>query len=170
MGFVNDQDGLLFLGGNFRDNAPEGFGQKGDREGTGLDLKRKQDLLEEFEDGAGVGGNGDDSVLRRMKRRGGIAQGGGFARTNLSGDDTDGAQVESIGESVCEGLEARQGVEVLDLDILRERFTLKAEEVLIVTHRRASFRRVFLPDTILQREEGVGKSAEVRYPYVRRFV
>jgi hypothetical protein len=152
VGFINDQDGSLFLGSNFGDNPPEGFGQKGDRKRAGLDLKGKQDLLEEFEDGAGVGGNGDDSVLRRMKRRCGIAQGGGFARPHLSGDDTDGAQIESIAKSVCEGLEARQRVEVLDLDILRERFPLKAEEVLIATHRRASFRRVFLPDRILSRE------------------
>lgn len=58
-------------------------------------------------------------------------------------------------ESICKGLEARQGVEVLDLDILRERFSLKAEEVLIGSHRSASFRRVFHPDRILQWEEGV---------------
>ena len=145
----------MFLGGNFGDKTPEGFGQKGNGERTGLDLKREQDLLEEFEDGAGVGGNGDDSVLRGMKRRGGIAQGGGFPRTHLSGDDTDGAQVEGIAKSVCEGLEARQRIKVLNLDVLREGFSLKAEEMLIASHRPASFQRVFHPDRVLQGEQGV---------------
>jgi len=78
---------------------------------------------------------------------------GGFPRTDLSGDDTNGAQVEGVEESVCEGLETRQGVEVLDLDILWKGFTLKAKEVLIASHRPASFRRVFPPDRILQWEE-----------------
>jgi len=80
---------------------------------------------------------------------------GGFPRTDLSSDDTNSAQLEGILESVCEGLEARQRIEVLDLDILREGFTLKAKEVLIGSHRPASFRRVFPPDRILQWEGGV---------------
>ena len=73
---------------------------------------------------------------------------GGFPRANLSGDDTNGAQVEGVEESVYEGLETRQGVEVLDLDILWKGFSLKAEEVLIASHHRASFQKVFPPDRI----------------------
>ena len=42
-----------------------------------VDLEREQDLLEEFEDGAGVGGDGNDPVLRGVKRRRGVAQRGG---------------------------------------------------------------------------------------------
>jgi len=103
VGFVNDQDGLLFLGGHFGDNPPEGFGQEGDGEATGLNLKGQQDLFKQFEDGAGVAGNGDDPVLGGVKGGGGIAQGGGFSRAHLSGDDTDGAQVKSIEESVLRG-------------------------------------------------------------------
>ena len=147
--------GRCFLACDFGEKSSEGFGQKGDGEGTGLDLEGEQDLLEEFEDRSGVGGNGNDPVFGGVKRRGGIAKGGGFPRADLSGDDTNGAQIEGIEESVCEGLEARQGVEVLDLDILREGFSLKAKEVLIASHRRASFRRVFPPDRIWQWEEGV---------------
>jgi hypothetical protein len=92
-------------------------------------------LLEEFEDGSGIGSNGDNPVLRGVKRRRGIAQRSGFPCSDLSGNDTNGAQLEGIEESVCEGLEARQGVEVLDLDVLREGFSLKAKEVLIASHR-----------------------------------
>src|SRR3990172_7884623 len=163
VGFIDDQDGSLFFRMDFEENASKGFGQKGDREGTGLDLKGEQDLFEEFEDGPGVGGNGNDSVFRGVKRRGSVAEGGGFTCPHLSGDDIQGAQIQSIAESVCEGLEARQRIEVLDLDILRERFSLKAEEVLIATHRPASFRRVFHPGRILQWEEVVQKSVAVRY-------
>jgi len=170
VGFIDDQNGLLLFGIDFDENAPEGFGEQSDGEGTGLDLKGKQDLLEEFEDGTGVGGNGNDPVLRGVKRRGGMAKRGGFPRTDLSGDDTDGAQIQSIVESICKGLEARQRIEVLDLDILRERFSLKAEEVLIGSHHRASFRRVFHPDRILRWEEGMLKPAEVRCRCARHFV
>ena len=92
-----------------------------------------------------------------------MTKGGGFPRTDLSGDDTNDAQFEGIEKSVCEGLEPRQRIEVLDLDILRERFSLKAEEVLIASHRPASFRRVFHPGRILQWEEVVQKSVAVRY-------
>ena len=80
---------------------------------------------------------------------------GGFPRTDLSGDDTEGTQIEGIVESVCKSFEAGQRIEVLDLDVLRERFSLKAEEVLIANHRPASFRRVSPLDRILQWEEGV---------------
>jgi hypothetical protein len=140
---------------DFQENALEGFGEEGDGEGAGLDLKGKQDLLQEFEDGPSVGGNGNDSIFRGVKRRTGMAQGGRFSRPDLSGDDTQGAQIESIAESVREGFQARQRVEVLDLDILREGFSLEAEEVLIASHRPASFRRVSHPDRILQWEGGV---------------
>ena len=91
--FINDQDGSLFFRIDFEQDGPEGFGQKGDGEGTGLDLKGKQDLLEEFEDSPGVGGDGNDSVFGGVKRRRGVAEGGGFARTDLSGDDIKGAQI-----------------------------------------------------------------------------
>jgi hypothetical protein len=77
-----------------------------------------------------------------------------FSRPDLSGDDTQGAQIKGIAES-SEGFQARQRVEVLDLDILREGFSLEAEEVLIASHRPASFRRVSHPDRILQWEGGV---------------
>ena len=147
--------GRCFLAVISAEKASEGFGQKGNGEGTGLHLEGKQDLLEEFEDGPGVGGDGNDPVLRGVKRRRGVAEGGGFPRAHFSGDDTNGAQFEGIEESVCEGLEARQGVEVLDLDVLREGFSLKAKEVLIASHRPASFRRVFPPDRIWQWEEGL---------------
>jgi hypothetical protein len=160
----------LFFCIDFAENASEDFGEEGDGEGTGLDLKGEQDLLEQFEDGPGVGGNGNDSVFRGVKRRRGIAQGGGFAGTDLSGDDVQGTQIQSIAESICQGLEARQGVEVLDLDILRERFSLKAEEVLIASHRPASFRRVFPPGRIGLGEEVVEKTVAVRCGYARRFV
>ena len=63
VGFINDQDRSLFFGSDFGDKTTESFGEKGDGEATGLDLKGKQDLLEEFEDGTGVGGNGNDSVF-----------------------------------------------------------------------------------------------------------
>ncbi len=63
VGFINDQDRSLFFGSDFGDKTTESFGEKGDGEATGLDLKGKQDLLKEFEDGTGVGGNGNDSVF-----------------------------------------------------------------------------------------------------------
>jgi len=155
VGFIDDQDRLLFFGGDFGEETSEGFGEEGDGEGTGLHLEGEQDLLEEFEDSSGVGGDGNDPVLRGVKRRRGVAQRGGFTCAHLSGDDTNGAQFEAIEKSVCEGLEARQRIEVLDLDVLREGFSLKAEEVLIACHRPASFQRVFHPDRILQWERVV---------------
>jgi hypothetical protein len=148
VGFIDDQDGLLFLGGDFREKPSEGLGQESDGEGTRLDLEGEEDLLEKFEDGSGVRSDGNDSVLRRVERRRGIAQRGGFARPHVSGNNTDGAQFKGVEESVCEGLETRQGIEVFDLDVLREGFSLKAKEVLIASHRRASFRRVFPPDRV----------------------
>jgi hypothetical protein len=148
VGFINDQDGCCFLGGDFREDSSEGFGQEGDGEGTRLDLEGEEDLLEEFEDGSGVGGDGDDSVLRGVERTRGIAERGGFTRSHLSGNDTDGTQFKGIEESVCEGLESRQGIEVLDLDVLREGFSLEAKEMLIASHHPVSFRRVFPPDRV----------------------
>jgi len=148
VGFVDDQDGLLFLGGDFREEPPKGLGQEGDGEGTRLDLEGEEDLLEKFKDGSGVGSDGNDSVLRGVERRRGIAERGGFARPHLSGNDTDGAQFKGVEESVCEGLETRQRIEVLDLDVLREGFSLKAKEMLIGSHRPVSFQRVFRPDRV----------------------
>ena len=156
MSFIKDQEGTLFFGGDFGDQASEGFGEEGDGERARLDLKREQDLLEEFEDRSGVGGDRDDPILRGVEGMGGIAQGGGFAGADLTGDDTDGAQFDGIEEALCEGLEARQGVEVLDLDVLREGVALKAEEVSIESHRLFSFRRVGLPDRFFRWEEEEG--------------
>jgi hypothetical protein len=136
----------LFLGGDFRDQTSEGFGEQGDREATGLDLKGEENLLEEFKDGAGIGSDGNNSVLRRMKRARGVAEGGGFTRSDLSRDDTDGTEFEGIKESVCQSLEAGQRIKILDPDILREGISLKAEKVFIANHCSVSFRRVFLPD------------------------
>ena len=152
VGFIDDQDRLLFFGGDFGEQTSEGFSEEGDREGTGFHLEREQDLLEQLEDGPGVGSNGNDPVLRGVKRTRGVAKRGRFARADLSGDDTNGAQIEGIVKSIGKGLEARQGIEVLDLDILRERFALKAEEVLIANHRPVSFRRVFRPDRMWSSE------------------
>ena len=146
VGFIEDQDGLLFFGSDFEDKAPEGFGQEGDGEGARLYLEREEDLLEQFKDGSGVGRDGNDPVLGGVKRRSGVTERGGFSRPYLSGDDTHGAQFEGVEEALGEGLEARQRVKVFDLDVLRERFTLEAEEMLIVSHRLVSFRRVFHPD------------------------
>ena len=81
----------MFFRIDFEQYGPEGFAQKGDGEGTGLDLKGKQDLLEEFENRPGVGSNGNDSVFGGVKRRRGVAEGGGFPCTDLSGDDIKGA-------------------------------------------------------------------------------
>jgi hypothetical protein len=148
VGFINDQDGLLFLGGDFREQSSEGLGQEGDGEGTRLDLEGEEDLLEEFEDGSGVGGDRNDSILRGVELRRGIAQRGGFAGSDLSGKDTDGAQFKGLEETVCEGLEAWQGIEVLDLEVLREGFSLEAKEMFIASHRSVSFRRVFPPDKV----------------------
>lgn len=170
VGFIDNEDGLLLFGGDFGEKGSEGFGQEGDGEGTRFDLEGEQDLLEEFEDGAGVGGDGDDAVLRGVKRRRGVTQRGRFACTHVSGDNTNGAQFEGVEESVREGLEAREGIEVLYLDVLREGFSLKAEEVFIASHCPASFRRVFHPGKALPWEGWVQKSVGVRCGCARRFV
>ena len=170
MGFVDDEDRMLFSCRDFRQECLEGFGEKGDREGSRLDLKGKQDVLEEFEDGAGVGRNGNHPVLGGMKGSGGIPEGGGFTRSHLSGDDTDGTQFKSIEKSVCQSFEAGQKIKVLDLDILREGFSLKAEEVLIANHRPASFQRVFHPGRILPWMGRLEKSVAVRCRCAPRFV
>jgi len=146
VGFIEDQNGLLFFGDDFAEEASEGFGQEGDGEATRLYLEGEQDLFEEFEDRPGVGRDGDDPVLGGVKRGSGIAKGGGFPRPHLTGNDTQGAQFEGIEESVCEGLKTWQGVKIINFDILSEGFSLKAKEVFIASHRQASFRRVFPPD------------------------
>jgi hypothetical protein len=60
--FIQDQDGLLFFADDFGEKSSEGFGQEGNGEGSGLHLEGEEDLLEEFEDGSGVGGNRDDPI------------------------------------------------------------------------------------------------------------
>lgn len=84
-----------------------------------------------------------------MKRRRGVTQRGRFACTHVSGDNAHGAQFKGVEESVREGMETRQGVEVFDFDVLREGFALEAEKVLRESHRRVSFRRVFHPGKAL---------------------
>jgi hypothetical protein len=74
VGFIEDQDGLLFFGDDFGEEASEGLGQEGDGEATRLYLEGEQDLFEEFEDRPGVGRDGDDPVLGGVKRRRGIAE------------------------------------------------------------------------------------------------
>ena len=71
-------------------------------------LEGEQDLFEEFEDGSGIGSDGDNPVLRGVKRRRGIPQRGGFPCSDLSGNDTNGTEFEGIEESVCEGLVGTQ--------------------------------------------------------------
>jgi hypothetical protein len=127
-------------------------------------------LFEEFEDGSGVGRDGEDGILRGVERSGGVAQGGGFAGADLAGDDINGAYFNGIKEAVREGFEARQRVEVLDLDVLREGLMHKTEEMLIEGHRRVSFRRVFLPDRVFPWEAGMKKCVGVRGRCVARFV
>jgi hypothetical protein len=126
-------------------------------------------LLEEFEDRSRIGRDGDDSVLGGVKRRRGIAERGGFACTDFSGNDTQGAQFEGIEESVCEGLEARQGVKIINLDILSKGVSLKAKEVLIESHRQTSFRRVSPPDR-MGWQRGVKKAVGVGCRCGPRFV
>ena len=127
VGFIEDQDGLLFFGDDFAEEASEGFGQEGDGEATRLYLEGEEDLLEEFEDRSGIGRDGDDPVLGGVKRGSGIAEGGGFACTDFSGNDTQGAQFEGIEESVCEGLETWQGVKIINLDILSRRVLVESQ-------------------------------------------
>jgi hypothetical protein len=169
VGFIEDQDGLLFFGSDFEDKAPEGFGQEGDGEGARLYLEREEDLLEQFKDGSGVGRDGNDPVLGGVKRGSGIAEGGGFAGTDFSGNDIQGAQFEGVEESVCEGLETWQGVKIINLDILSKGFSLKAKEVLIESHRQTSFRRVSPPDR-MGWQRGVKKAVGVGCRCGPRFV
>jgi hypothetical protein len=42
VGFIEDQDGLLFFGDDFAEEASEGFGQEGDGEATRLYLERER--------------------------------------------------------------------------------------------------------------------------------
>ena len=77
VGFINDQDRLLFSARDFRQKRSEGLGEKGDGKGTGLYLEGKQDLLEDFENRSGIGGYGKDPVLRGMKGSGGVPEGSG---------------------------------------------------------------------------------------------
>src|SRR5512139_3761459 len=72
VGFINDEEGLLFPPRDFRQKRSEGLGEKGDRKGTGFHLEGKQDLLEDFQDRSGIRGHGKDPVLRGMKRGGGV--------------------------------------------------------------------------------------------------
>src|SRR4030042_778402 len=120
VGFINDQDGSLLFGDDFGEKPSEGFGEQSDREAAGFHLEGEQDLFEQFEDRSGVSGDRNDPVFRGGQRRGGMAKGGGFPRANLTGNNTNSAQLKGILESVCEGLEARRRVKVLDLDILQE--------------------------------------------------
>ena len=39
VGFIDDQDRLLFFGGDFGEETSEGFGEEGDGEGTGFHLE-----------------------------------------------------------------------------------------------------------------------------------
>jgi len=170
VGFINDQDGLLFSARDFRQKRSEGLGEKGDGKGTGLYLEGKQDLLEDFENRSGIGGYGKDPILRGMKGSRGVPEGSGFACSHLSRNDTDGAEVQGIEKSLCESLETGQRIKVLNLDILRERVALEAEEVFIATHRRVSFRRVFHPDRLLSLEARGDNCFAVRSQYVLCFV
>ena len=62
VGFIDDEDGLLLFNRDFGEKTPKGLGEEGDGKGTRLHLEGEQDLLEEFEDGSGVGGNRDDPI------------------------------------------------------------------------------------------------------------
>jgi hypothetical protein len=168
VGFIEDQDGLLFFGDDFAEEASEGFGQEGDGEATRLYLEGEEDLLEEFEDRSGIGRDGDDPVLGGVKRGSGIAKGGGFACTDFTDNYTQGAQFEGIEESFCEGLKTWQGVKIITRDILSEGFSLKAKEVFIASHRQASFRRVSPPDRMgwqrgVKKAVGVGCRCDPRF-------
>ena len=60
--------GRCFLAVISERRLSEGFSQEeSNGEATGLHLEGKQDLLEQFEDGSGVGGDGNDPVLRRCR-------------------------------------------------------------------------------------------------------
>ena len=63
-----------------------------------------------------------------MEFGGGVSQGGGFAASDVAGDDGGGAEVQGVEEAFRCGLEARQGVEIFHTDILTEGFFLEAEK------------------------------------------
>ncbi len=127
-GLVDDQNGDLFSLGDFDDDRFKGAYQPGQGVGLAVHVEAAAYLFEDVGHGSGSGHDGDDAVSRGMEFSGGMAQGGGFAAAHIAGDDGDGAQIQGIEKAFRNGLKPRQGVEILQSDILGKGFFLKPEE------------------------------------------
>jgi len=142
-GLVDDQDGGLFSLGDFDNDRFKGAYQPGQRVGLAVHVEAAAYLFQDVGHGSGSGYDGDDPVLRGMELSGGMAQGGGFAAAHIAGDDGDGAQTKGVEAAFRDSLKPRQGIEILQLDILGEGFSLKPEEGFII--HGPPPRRVFRP-------------------------
>jgi hypothetical protein len=83
-------------------------------------------LPKELHEGTGGGDECDDPILGRVKPCGGGAEGCTFPRADVAGDDGGQAVGDGVVETIDEGRETGQGVEILDGDILVEGLTREA--------------------------------------------
>jgi len=70
----------------------------------------------------------DDAVFRGVEFCGGIPEGGGFSRSDFSGEQGHGAEADGVIETLDHGSEVGGLVDVIEAYPDREGFLFKAEE------------------------------------------
>ena len=128
VGLVDEQDGDLFLGGDVCEKSANDGKYLGHGVGGRSIAEGKANLTQQLQEASGGSHQRDQTILRGMKRGGSGAQGGALARADLAGDDGGQAVSHRVVETLAEGIQAGQGVEMLQRDVLREGLTGEAEQ------------------------------------------
>jgi hypothetical protein len=102
---IDDKDALKLSGGELLDLPADDGGEGGARGAIGVDFELGGDLAVELEDGAAGGGDPERSVLGGMKAGSRPAEGGGFARAHIAGNQSHGAEPCGIVEAFRDGLD-----------------------------------------------------------------
>ena len=127
VGLVDEEDGDLFCGADVLEGVAHGFEESGGGEEGCGGAELEADLAKQLEHGAGGGDEAEDAVLGRVEAALGVAEGGGLAGADFTGDDRDEVCVESVVETLEECVESREGEEFVEGDLLGEGFGAEAE-------------------------------------------
>jgi len=95
-GLINDQHGDLLSLGYFEDGGTQGFGKPGKGVGLPIHVEAVTDLSQDVGHGSGGGDDRNDLVLRGVEYCGGVSEGGGFAASDVAGDNGCGAEVQGV--------------------------------------------------------------------------
>jgi hypothetical protein len=128
MGFIDDEDGMDFLGNMERTDAILDLAEEGGTSALGNDTESVRDVGVEFSDGHGRVADIERFVQPFGQGGGEAAQETGFTGSGFAAEDADAAHFTEQGKDLEGGIDGFEMKKAIGLDFLRERIGREVEE------------------------------------------